>query len=697
MIKKHLFIFLLSVIAMTPLYADEGMWTLYNLPAQVYSQMRQEGFSLSSDALYNSPDAIKNSVVSFGGFCSGVVVSPDGLVLTNHHCGFDAIRRHSTVGHDYLLNGFYAKNNDEELPNEDLYVSFMIWQKDITDRMNATGIQNAGSNKRDSLINALEKNLNDSVKSTDSTLHVEVDAFYEGNRYYVTAYRDYRDVRLVFAPTFSIGKFGGDTDNWMWPRQTCDFSVFRIYVNPKTGAPADYSKDNVPYHPANYVQVSLQGYQEGSFAMTIGYPGTTSRYLSSYGIKNRHDAVNEPRIQVRGLKQKIMKDYMTADEAIRIKYDSKYASSSNYWKNAIGMNRCIDSMQLINQKQKYEAQIKAWVDSTGYLKGKLDFKQLSDLYARSFIISKMTTYFKECFLRGSSFSDRAIKMAEIALKTGGKQVVDENSDYDENVDKDIFVAMLEYCRSHIDSKYLPDFYSLIDRKYHGDCRKYADRLYKKSVVTKFGKTVDFNAKNIKKDPGLQFGTDLLMTTIKYKSLYKSLYDSIDLQEKYLCDAKMRMEQDMPHYSDANSTMRLSYGQVRSLSTNTAASYYTTPQSLLAKMEKGKDNQDYFAEQNIRQLIATGDYGRYADSVTKTLNLCYLTTNDITGGNSGSPMFNGKGELMGLAFDGNWDALSSDINFDRRLTRCIGVDIRYVLYIMDKWGGATRLINEINPK
>ena len=321
---KKLFITLLAACALTSAKADEGMWTLYNLPNAVYETMKQENYQLPYEALYYGDDAVKNCVVNFGGFCSGVVVSPDGLVFTNHHCGFEAIRSHSTVEHDYMLNGFVANSYEEELPNERLFVSFMIEQKDITS--------------------------------------------YEGNQYFLTTYRDYDDVRLVFALPKSMGKFGGETDNWMWPRQTCDFSVFRIYVDPKTGGPAKYSKDNVPYHPKKWAPVSLQGYVPGSFSMTIGYPGSTNRYLSSYGIRERRDAENEPRYKTREVKQNIMIRHMRADEAVRIKYDSKYAQSSNYWKNSIGMNKCIDSIGLIQQKAQFEQKIRQWQDSTGFLK-----------------------------------------------------------------------------------------------------------------------------------------------------------------------------------------------------------------------------------------------------------------------------------------------------------------------------------------
>ena len=326
-------------------HADEGMWTLYNLPTAIYQQMQQEGFQLPMEQLYQSDNAIKNNVINFSGYCSGVVVSPNGLVFTNHHCGFDAIRRHSTVEHDYMLNGFVAQSYEEELPNEDIFVSFMIEQKDVTDKI-VPQLKGMSMDRQAEYVDSLENAWQKEIHQQDSTLRVEVKPFYEGNAYYMTTYRDFYDVRLVFTVPKSMGKYGGETDNWMWPRQTCDYSVFRIYADPKTNGPAKYSKDNVPYHPASWAPVSLQGYKPGDFAMIMGYPGSTSRYLSSYGIQERRDAMNKTMVQARGVKQEIMWRRMLSSEAIRIQYESKYAHSSNYWKNSIGMNKCIDSRSM---------------------------------------------------------------------------------------------------------------------------------------------------------------------------------------------------------------------------------------------------------------------------------------------------------------------------------------------------------------
>lgn len=692
----------LCLSTLLPAHADEGMWTLYNLPQQVYSMMQAEGFTMPYDSLYNAEGSLKDAVVNFSGYCTGVVVSPDGLVFTNHHCGFEAIRRHSTVEHDYMLNGFIANSLDEELPNEDMFVSFMKEQRDITPQVEALNLDSKPADTRAMLIDSLQQAMTDSIHAIDSTLHINIDAFYEGNRWYATTYQDYTDLRLVFAIPKSMGKFGGETDNWMWPRQTCDFSVFRIYADPKTNRPAAYSKDNVPYHPQRWAQVSLDGYKDGSYAMTLGYPGSTERYLSSYGIKEMRDAANAPRAQVRGVKQEVMLRHMRASEAVRIKYDSKFANSSNYWKNSIGMNKCIDSIGLIRQKQEYEARIMAWQDSTGYLKDRLDLPSLGKLYGRRYRSRYTLTNFSETFFGTNEFCTRALSLRRMDLhgKPGSKkeyiEFADNSSAWDEALDKEVFATLLDNYRKHVDKEYLPAFYKTIDSKYGGDYTKYVDWIWANSAIMQSGKKIYVNRKSYLKDPGVQFSIDLIDIIGKLSGELETVEDSINFGERWLCAAKVRMEEDMPHYSDANFTMRLSYGQVGGFSLGGHDSgYFTTPESIVEKMKRGDNGViDYQAEPVMHELMSAADFGRYADKADGKLHLCFLTNNDITGGNSGSPMFDGKGQLIGLAFDGNWDSLSADINYDKRLARTIGVDIRYVLYLMDRWGHASRLLREL---
>ena len=687
-------------------HADEGMWTIYNLPPQVFEQMQAEGFQLSYNDLYFGENALRNACVNFSGYCSGVVVSPNGLVFTNHHCGFEAIRSHSTVEHDYMLNGFFAKTYEEELPNENMFVSFMVDQEDVTPQLEKLGFYSLTDERQSILIDSLQNAMNDKVKRTDSTLHVNIAAFYEGNKFYATTYRDFTDLRLVFTVPKSMGKYGGETDNWMWPRQTCDFSVFRIYADPKTNGPAAYSKENVPYHPKRWAQVSMEGYKDGDFSMTIGYPGSTERYLSSYGIREMRDADNTIRAQVRGVKQEVMIRHMRADEAVRIKYDSKYAQSSNYWKNSIGMNKCIDSIGIINQKQEFEKRIVAWQDKTGYLKDSLDFNKLSMWYAQRFEYRYALMNWIETFRRTNEFTTRALRLSNGMEVKGPKdkpkkqyvEFADNSNEWDEALDKEVFAVLLKNYKEHVAEKYLPAFYTTIHNKFNDDYTKYVDYLYKKSKIMKKGKKLYFNKKSYKKDPGVLFGLDLLESQADLRNGLLENYDSINTQERYLCAAKLRMEQDLPHYSDANFTMRLSYGQVGGFElAGNPSGYYTTAESIVEKMKQADKNVEYYAEPIMHELLSAKDFGPYTDKTTGKMQLCFLTNNDITGGNSGSPMFDGKGRLIGLAFDGNWDSLSSDINFDSRLARCIGVDIRYVLYLMDRWGHTDHLLKEMGVK
>ena len=703
---KKTSIILATMLAATPVMADEGMWTLYDLPKAAFEQMQSEGFTMPYADLYQSDNAIKNCVVNFSGYCSGVVVSPDGLVFTNHHCGFEAIRSHSTVEHDYMLNGFYAKSFEEELPNENMFVSFMVEQKDVTDYLDKKGINKILPSQQRHFLDSIENVMSKEVKAKDSTLRLEIKPFFEGNKYYATTYRDFTDLRLVFTIPKSMGKFGGETDNWMWPRQTCDYSVFRIYADPKTNEPAKYSKDNVPYKPKHWAPVSLKGYKDGDFAMTIGFPGSTSRYISSFGIRERRDARNAPMAQVRGVKQDVMIRHMRANEAVRIKYDTKFAQSSNYWKNSLGMNKCIDSTGLIRQKAEFEKRIRQYQDTTGFLKGKLDFAKMEQMYDKRLEYAKAAMYFRETFIRTNELASRALKyhngmQVEGPAGKPKKQYVvfkDNSNEWDEALDKEVYAVLLKNYREHVSADFLPDFYKTIDEKFAGDCAAYVNYVWDKSLLMKSGTKLFINKGAVKKDLGIAMGLDITEMMSKLAVPMQDLNDSIAIQERYLCAAKIRMEEDLPHYSDANFTMRLSYGQVGGYDLGgTPSGYYTTAESIVEKMKKSDSVIEYYAEPIMHELMGAADFGKYTDETTGKLQLCFLTNNDITGGNSGSPMFNGKGELIGLAFDGNWDSLSSDIFFDKKLARCIGVDIRYVLYLMDKWGHADRLIKEIGAK
>ena len=712
---KKLFLIILSITTALAAHADEGMWTLHNLPDAVYQQMKGYGFTMPKTAICGSPTAISNSIVIFGGFCTGEVVSPRGLIMTNHHCGFEAIRSHSTVEHDYMLNGFIADSIGAELPNDGLYVAFTKEQRDITPILDSLNIHALSNFDQEQVIDSLTEVLTQEARKKDSTLYVEIDAFYEGNAYYATTYQRYDDVRLVFALPKSMGKFGGETDNWMWPRQTCDFSVFRVYVDPKTGGPAPYSKNNVPMGTVpdsiaprknTWLTISTEGYKDGDFAMVLGYPGSTERYLSSYGIQQLRDCVFDPMQQVRGVKQEVMKRHMNASEAVRIKYDSKFVQSANYWKNSIGMNKCIDSIGIVGMKEQYEKRIEAWMDSTGYLKDSLDFKKLKQLYDHRRSTMRAFTFFAETFTRRSN-NELCVRMTNYyngmpvkgPAKKPRKQYVefDDNSDsWDRALDAEALAVLLKNYREQSEKRFLPDFYNTIDTKFGGDYQKYVDYLWDNSVIMKPSARIPLRlSRKLEKDLGIQMSMDLVSTLADIKLVNDSLRDSIDTQERYLCAAKLRMEQDLPHYSDANLTMRMTYGQVGGYRLNGYDSgYYTTARSIVDKMERADTIDDYSAEPIMKELLSNDGFGVFRDSVSNTLNLCFLTNNDITGGNSGSPVIDSKGRLIGLAFDGTWDSLSADIYFDRTLARCINVDIRYVLYMMKAWGKAHNLLREL---
>ena len=693
------------------LHADEGMWTLYNLPDAVYEQMKTEGYRLPKSSLYGG---LSNCVVNFSGYCTGEVVSPMGLLMTNHHCGFEAIRSHSTVEHDYMLNGFYADSISKELKNDDMFVAFMRQQRDITPTLDSLGIDTLGNIGKEALIDSLNEVLTKEAKKIDTTYYVEIDPFFEGNMYYATTYQRYNDIRLVYAPPKSLGKFGGETDNWMWPRQTCDISVFRIYVDPKTGGPADYSEHNVPMgtdstsvaqgiKPA-YLPVSIDGYRQGDFSMTIGYPGSTERYLSSYGVEEMRNGLFYPMQQVRGIKQAIMKRHMSQSEAVRIKYDSKYANSSNYWKNSIGMIKCIDSIGIIDIKRKYEERIQHYADSMNI---PLDFEKLKKYYRDCSAATRAMTYFNESFGRRSQneLAIRAMKYYNGIEVKGPKnkpkkqyvEFADNSDSWDKALDSEALAALIQNYRSEIgDTAYLPSFYQTIDKQFGGDYTRYVNEMYDNSILMKSGTRLKVRTtKKMQRDLGMQFGLSLIDALANIRLSIDSISDSIDVQERLLCKAKIRMEQDMPHYSDANFTMRLSYGQIGGYQINCYDSgYYTTAQSMVQKMEKADSIEEYFAEPVFKELLSSKDFGIYTDKVSKTLNQCFLSNNDITGGNSGSPVIDGDGRLIGLAFDGNWDSLSADIYYDAPLARCINVDIRYILYIMKHWAKADRLLHEM---
>lgn len=698
---KKMLLAALMLTATIGAQADEGMWMICNLSAKTDSVLKSMGLELTHDQIYSKDHpSLNDAIVQFGGFCSGVVVSNDGLVFTNHHCGYGSIQDHSTPQHDYLNDGFFAKKLKDELPNEDLYVDFHIGTTDVTDRILSYITPDMDIQRKNAVIDSLTTAITDAVDDPDNGIHSAVVPYYKGSKYYLSVYLKYSDVRLVFAPPQCLGKHGGDTDNWMWPRQTCDFSVFRIYAG-KDNKPAEYSKDNVPFHPKKYAVVSTQGYKPGDFCMTFGYPGSTERYLSSYGITQTVNCENIPRIEAREIKQAVMRDAMNSSQALRIMYSSKYAQSSNYWKNSIGQNKALKDLNVVEEKQQLEKEIIDWVskDPARVAKYGAMLDSLKVSYERTTKRDYTYTMWEECFYSGSDVMQFAISQFLSIMQEKDnnlqKQVEKAYKDIDIPTDKKLFVASLQCYKDHVDAKYLPEFYKKIDENFNGDISAYADDVFAKSTLCK--------PEEMRKQKEIQplFQTDPMMQAAlqAIMQLY-TMMDRNEMRDEYerlLGDALREMNADKEYYPDANFTLRMSYGIVNGYTTNEGVKYgcYTPSQSIIDKFEKQGDNPDYELTKPVYEWLKKGKFGkRYIDKQSNDMQLCFLTNNDITGGNSGSGMFDGKGRLIGLAFDGNWEAMSGDILFDEKLQRTIGVDIRYVLSVIEKYGKGKRLIKEL---
>ena len=697
--------------------ADEGMWMLNRIDEKTAEAMKSLGLQLTPDQLYSTEHAsLKDCVVDFGDFCSGVVVSADGLVFTNHHCGYGAIQKLSTPEDDILTNGFVARSRKEERPAEGLFVKFLVRTEECTGRI-MRALNKVYEEHPNESTAELDKQYTDSImaavweefKKTNRNLDCQVRAYYENNAFYVSYYKVYRDIRLVFTATETMGKFGGDTDNWMWPRQTCDFSVFRIYAD-KNGEPADYNPKNVPLRLKNYARIAMDGYQNGDFCMTVGYPGSTSRYMSSWGIDERVNAINVSTIQVRGKKQEVWKKFMDADRTVGIKYASKWASSSNYWKNSIGMNKAIADLGVIKQKQQLEDKIRGWYNGRKDLKNRFEdmFGKLEQAYGKRRDDVYAAGFFRETFMRGIELyrvAHMLNTMPQDADSTEADLIRSRMEaffkDYDAKLDEATMAALLKNYREQVkERRYWPDCYNTIDSLYGGDEAAYAHDVFSKTICTSLDGVDKLLADSTLRDTdlGLLYADDIPTKMQEISGRNRDASTTIDFNEHLLTQALLEMDQETPHYSDANFTMRLSYGYIQDYTANgTHHQYYTNAQSLLDKAAKQNEIEDYKLEDDIISLMNKGDWGRYADRTTGDMHLCFLSNNDITGGNSGSPMFNGKGELLGLAFDGNWDAMSGDISFDNNLQRCIGVDVRYMLFVIDKWGKAKNLIKELKVK
>ncbi len=697
---------MLSVILFAGVRADEGMWMLPLIEKLNIQKMNGMGCTLTAEDIYSDSKAsLKDAVIVFGNGCTGVMVSNQGLLFTNHHCGYGTIQQLSSVDHNYLKNGFTAKELADEIHAPGLTVKFLVSVEDVTERVisqlpwDLMGEER--SKKQDSILSAIR-----SEKSKDTHYQIQVKSFYSGNEFYVFTFEEFKDVRLAYTPPTSIGKFGGDTDNWMWPRHTGDFSVFRVYSD-ADGKPADYSKDNVPYTPKRFAKISNKGYMPGDYAMIMGNPGSTSRYLTSWGIENRTNATNRARIDVRGAKQEVWKSYMVASEAINIAYASKFAGSSNYWKNSIGMNTAVEKLKIVERKREGEQAFAEWVKTTPERQKKYGkvLNSLEEWNKTAFPYLHAISFLNESLISGVEMPRIAARIRSLSTKNLPKDEMVKQGreiyrDYYQEVDEETFAVMLKVYRKAVNADALPEFYKTIDKKFKGDYTRYAKSIFAKSAFSnadKFEKAVRSGKLNFKKDPALLFIDEVYATAKQIQSDdFKDAMARIDDAER-LYEAGMKEmaeEKAQPMYPDANFTMRLTYGTIKGYKPADAIEYkyYSTTKGILEKEKPGDYEFDVPAE--LKQAILKKDFGAYVDKQTGELHVAFLSNNDITGGNSGSPIFNAKGELIGLAFDGNWEAMSGDIVFEPDLQRTINVDIRYVLWVMEKVGGAQRLIDEL---
>ncbi len=705
----------LAVLMAGSAKADEGMWLLQLMKQQhSIDMMKKQGLQLEAEDLYN-PDGVslKDAVGIFGGGCTGEIISPEGLILTNHHCGYASIQQHSSVEHDYLTDGFWAKSRSEELPTPGLRFTFVERIEDITEIVNnkiaAKEITEAESFSSSFLMKLANELYDKSDLKGKKGINPKALPFYAGNKFYLFYLKVYEDIRMVAAPPSSVGKFGGETDNWMWPRHTGDFSMFRIYAD-ANGEPAAYSPSNVPLKTKKHLTISIKGLEEGDYAMIMGFPGSTSRYLTVSEVKERMESTNEPRIRIRGARQDVLKEEMAASDKVRIQYANKYASSSNYWKNSIGMNKAIIDNNVLGTKADQEARFAEFAREKGNADYETVVKKIDEAVAKTSPLNYQMTCLREVFFSGIEFGNLRLDKTREALESKDKAKIENslegledafnqihNKDYDHEVDRKVAKVLFPLYAEMVPAEQRPSIYQVIEQKYKGDYNKFVDDMYDKSIFANRANFEKFlkkpTVKAIDKDLALQYAQSKFEALKKISEQLAPLSGELALLHKTYIRGLGEMKLPVPSYPDANFTLRLTYGNVKPYDPKDGVhyKYYTTTQGILEK--ENPDDREFVVPAKLKELILNKDYGRYA-LPNGDMPVCFLSTNDITGGNSGSPVLNSKGQLIGCAFDGNWESLSGDINFDNNLQRCINLDIRYVLFILEKLGGCQHLINEM---
>ena len=707
--KKFLSALLLAVLIAPQAMADEGMWLLQLMRQQnLEDQMRKQGLEISVDEIYNpNAPSLKDAIGIFGGGCTGEVISPNGLVITNHHCGFSFIQQLSTVEHNYLHNGFWSQSYEEELPCEGIAFTFVVKIKDVTDEINNR--VNEGKLTEEQSFNsqalaAVGKELfqADDIEGKEH-MYPQLLPYFEGNKYYLVYYKKYTDVRLVATPPNSIGKFGGETDNWMWPRHTGDFSVFRIYGD-KNGNPAAYSKENVPLSTPKHLNISLRGFENGDFAMIMGFPGSTSRYLTGDEVKQRMFHENEPRIAMRDVTLKIIREEMAKSEDIAIRYANKQARISNYWKNSIGMNKASVDNKVVETKLANEAAFKAWAQQNGKNEAIDVVEKINACVEeanRTTYLTTLATELISCveFVQRNIYEEVDMFKEPALIKDKMNSFYNwlHNRDYDHEIDRRIAKEVLPLYFSLTQPEERDAYLNEVYAKYKGNLEKYIDDVYNNSILANKKNFDNFlkkpSEKKFEQDLAMQLRSAVFRTYRALIAKNAEFAKVINPLHKTYLKGLMEMTNG-PVYPDANFTMRLTYGNVKPYNPKDGVTfnYYTTLKGVMEKEDP--TNSEFIVPARLKELYEAKDFGQYA-LPNGEMPVAFLTTNDITGGNSGSGVLNARGELIGLAFDGNWESLSGDINFDNNLQRCINVDIRYVLFVIDKLGNCRRLIDEMN--
>ena len=689
---KRLMTLLAALALSASALADEGMWLLPLLKQMNGKDLKAAGCKLSPEEIYSiNKSSLKDAVVHFGGGCTGEMISDRGLLVTNHHCGYSNIQALSTDEHNYLMNGFWAKNLAEELPCPGLSVTFLVSIEDVT------GVVEKADDKK-----ALIRELEAEADAAHPGCTAEVESFYNDNLYYLIVYRRYTDVRFVGAPPASMGKFGGETDNWMWPRHTCDFSMFRVYAG-KDNQPADYSPENVPYRPARSLKISLKGVKENDFTMVMGYPGRTQRYQTAVQLEQMI-ATNRVAIDARTVRQKLMWEAMCADPSVQLKYASKYAGSSNGWKKWQGEELAFKNLNIIGREQEKEAALKAWIESDPARKA-LYGDPVADIdrYVQSrsadnlaiTLLAEAPNRIELVGMYANLMNARARSLRSgdtVSILSLVPRLQRAYRDYVVELDRKEAVALLEFYREKAapeDALVIPgeDFATM-------DIPAYVQKLFDNSVFTSYEKLAAAAEEQILEDPVAELQkaiyAPLMARYAKRSATDDAAYDQA---RKNFTAALMAWKKGEAIYPDANSTMRLTYGHVLPYSPKDALVYkhYTTGAGILEK--ENPESPEFIVPAKVHELLVNGDYGRWADA-DGTLHTCFLTNNDITGGNSGSPVLDAKGNLIGLAFDGNWESMSSDVMFEPQMQRCNCVDIRYVLWMVERVGAAAHLIDEL---